>query len=82
LAPALPFSTAVGNREPHSYEPEIPCPNFTCKQKRKGRGSLEDFMSSLLVLTQKWVAWYRVLRYGKGFGFVDSLRHGLWLARS
>ena len=38
-------------------------------------------MSSLLVLRRKWIAWYRVLRYGKGFGFVDSVRYGLWLAR-
>jgi hypothetical protein len=39
-------------------------------------------MSSLQVLTRKWIAGYRVLRYGKGFGFVDSVRYGLWLARS
>jgi hypothetical protein len=39
-------------------------------------------MSSLLVLRRKWIAWYRVLRYGKGFGFVDSVRYGLRLARS
>ena len=39
-------------------------------------------MSSLLVLRRKWIAWYRVLRYGKRFGFVDSVRYGLWLARS
>ena len=25
--------------------------------------------------------WYRVLRYGKGFGLFDSVRFGLWLAR-
>jgi hypothetical protein len=34
------------------------------------------------LLTRKWIAWYRVLRYGKGFGFVNSVRYGLWLARS
>jgi hypothetical protein len=39
-------------------------------------------MSSLLVFRRKWIAWYRVLRYGKGLGFVDSVRYGLWLARS
>jgi hypothetical protein len=39
-------------------------------------------MSSLLVLRRKWIAWYRVLRYGKGFGFVDSVLYSLWLARS
>jgi hypothetical protein len=39
-------------------------------------------MSSLLVLRRKWIAWYRVLRYGKGFSFVDSVRYGLWLACS
>jgi len=39
-------------------------------------------MSSILVLMRKWNAFYRVLRHRKGFSFVDSLRHGLWLARS
>ena len=38
-------------------------------------------MSVILVLLRKWNAWYRVLRYRKGFGFVDSVRCGLWLAR-
>ena len=39
-------------------------------------------MPSLLVLRRKWIASYRVLRYGKGLGIVDSVRYGLWLARS
>lgn len=39
-------------------------------------------MSSLLILGRKWIACYRVLRYGKRFGFVDSVCFGLWLARS
>ena len=34
-----------------------------------------------LNFTRQWNKWYRVLRYGKGFGLFDSLRHGLWLAR-
>jgi hypothetical protein len=38
-------------------------------------------MSVILIFTRKWNAWYRVLRYGKGFGFIDSVRCGLWLAR-
>src|SRR5215469_14010864 len=29
----------------------------------------------------KWQQWYRVLRYRKGFGYFDSFRYGLWLAR-
>ncbi len=52
----------------------------TCKRVKAV--VLGGFMSSLLVLRRKWIAWYRVLRYGKGFGFVDSVRYGLWLARS
>ena len=35
----------------------------------------------ILILVSKWNAWYRVLRYSKGFGLLDSLRYGLWLAR-
>ena len=38
-------------------------------------------MSVILVLVRQWNAWYRVLRYGNGFSFVDSVRYGLWLAR-
>jgi hypothetical protein len=39
-------------------------------------------MSMTLMFVRKWVRWSRVLRYGKAFGFVDSMRYGLWLARS
>ena len=39
-------------------------------------------MSLILVFARKWVRCYRVLRYGKGFSFPDSVRYGLWLARS
>ena len=35
----------------------------------------------ILVFARKWNAWYRVLRYRKGFSFVESVRNGLWLAR-
>jgi hypothetical protein len=38
-------------------------------------------MSRILVFVRKWNAWYCVLRYGKGFNFVSSVRFGLWLAR-
>ena len=37
-------------------------------------------MSIILVLLRKWNVWYRVLRYRKGFSFVDSAHYGLWLA--
>jgi hypothetical protein len=37
--------------------------------------------SLILIFTRKWTKWYRVLRYGKGFGLFDSVRYGLWLAR-
>jgi hypothetical protein len=39
-------------------------------------------MSSVLNFTANWNKWYRVLRYCKGFGLFDSVRFGLWLARS
>jgi hypothetical protein len=39
-------------------------------------------MSSVLNFTANWNKWYRVLRYRKGFGPLDSLRFGLWLARA
>jgi hypothetical protein len=38
-------------------------------------------VSSILVLAANWNKWYRVLRYRKGFGLLDSVRLGLWLAR-
>jgi hypothetical protein len=37
-------------------------------------------MSMILVFTRKWNACFRVLRYGNGFSFVESVRYGLWLA--
>jgi hypothetical protein len=38
-------------------------------------------MSKVLMFTAKWAKWYRMLRYGKGFGRCSSVRSGLWLAR-
>jgi hypothetical protein len=39
-------------------------------------------MSVILVFTRKWTTWYGVLRSRNGFGFVESVRYGLWLARA
>jgi hypothetical protein len=39
-------------------------------------------MSPVLILLGKWNKWYGVLRYRKGFGLLDSVRYGLWLAHS
>ncbi len=39
-------------------------------------------MSSILIFTASWKKWFRVLRHRKGFGLFDSVRFGLWLARS
>jgi hypothetical protein len=39
-------------------------------------------MSMTLTFARIWVRWYRALRYGKAFSFADSVRYGLWLARS
>jgi hypothetical protein len=38
-------------------------------------------MFSTLSFIGKWKQRYRVLRYRKGFGLVDSVRYGLWLAQ-
>jgi len=39
-------------------------------------------MAQILSFVRKWHEWFRVLRYHKGFGLLDSVRYGLWLARS
>jgi len=39
-------------------------------------------MRTILIFTGKWNRWHRVLRCGKGFGLFESVRYGLWLARS
>jgi len=38
-------------------------------------------MSTILIFMANWRKWQRVLRCGKGFGLIDSVRFGLWLAR-
>ena len=38
-------------------------------------------MSKMLILSRNWSSWYRVLHYRNGFGFAESVRYGLWLAR-
>jgi hypothetical protein len=39
-------------------------------------------MAATLTLIRKWKASYQVLHYRNGFGFIASVRYGLWLARS
>lgn len=38
-------------------------------------------MSIVPVLMRKWNKWYGVLRHRNGFGLLDAMRFGLWLAR-
>jgi len=38
-------------------------------------------MSATLIFIANWRKWQRVVRHHKGFGFFDSVRFGLWLAR-
>ena len=38
-------------------------------------------MFSTLNFIGEWKQWYRVLRYRNGFGVLDSVRYGLWLAQ-
>ena len=42
----------------------------------------EGAMVQIFTFAREWSKWYRVLRYRKGFGLLDSVRYGLWLARS
>lgn len=39
-------------------------------------------MSPVLLFIREWNKWYRVLRNRKGFGLLDSVRYGVWLAHS
>jgi len=39
-------------------------------------------MSTVLFFMSNWRRWQRVLRCRKGFGLIDSVHFGLWLARS
>jgi|HubBroStandDraft_4_1064222.scaffolds.fasta_scaffold80030_2 hypothetical protein len=39
-------------------------------------------MPLVLKFIRKWNKWYRVLRCRKGFGLLDSVRYGFWLAHS
>jgi hypothetical protein len=55
------------------------CPYRTCKNAMHKRGGA---MSPVLIFLRKWNNWYRVLRYRKGFGLLDSVRYGLWLAHT
>jgi hypothetical protein len=55
------------------------CPYRTCKNVMQERGGA---MPLVLKFIRKWNKWYRVLRYRKGFGLLDYVRYGLWLAHS
>jgi len=39
-------------------------------------------MSLVFMFLRSWKKWYRVLRYRNGFGLLDSVRYGLWLAHN
>lgn len=59
------------------WHPVCPTP---CRPKGT-QMSGEGARSMILVLIGKWSRWFRVLRYRKGFGLLDSVRYGFWLAR-
>ena len=52
------------------------------RQEFETASSSGGVMSVILTFASKWVRWYGVLRHAKEFSFVDSVRYGLWLARS
>ena len=52
------------------------------EQRVTQAGERSNAMSAVLNFTATWKKWCSVLRYRKGFGLLDSLRFGLWLARS
>jgi hypothetical protein len=39
-------------------------------------------MSISLSLLRKWNVWFGVLRHRNGFSLIESVRYGLWLART
>ena len=39
-------------------------------------------MSPVFLFIRKWDEWYRVLRNHMGFGLLDAVRYGVWLAHS
>jgi hypothetical protein len=55
------------------------CLYRTCKNVMQERGGA---MSLVFIFIRRWNKWYRVLRYRKGFGLLDSVRYGLWLAHT
>jgi hypothetical protein len=55
------------------------CPYRMCKEAMHVKGGA---MSLVFIFIRRWNKWYRVLRYRKGFGLLDSVRYGLWLAHS
>ncbi len=58
---------------------------MTAAAHRRGQSAQRvrrNRMFSTLSFIGKWKQWYRVLRYRKGFGLLDSVRYGLWLAHS
>jgi hypothetical protein len=40
----------------------------------------EGAMAQIFTFVREWSKWYCVLRHHKGFGRLDSLRYGHWLA--
>jgi hypothetical protein len=38
-------------------------------------------MRLIFNFARKWSRWYGVLRFGNGFGLLDSVRYRLWLVR-
>ena len=46
------------------------------------RQTREMHMAAIFTFARRWNKWYRVLRHSKDFGPLDSMRYGLWLARS
>jgi len=55
----------------------LPLPHVQDVMQKRGGA-----MSLVLIFLRKWNKWYCVLRYRKGFGLLDSVRYGFWLAHS
>lgn len=51
------------------------------KGARDVAGTCLAASESLLVKLTAWRRWYCVLRHRNGFGLLESVRFGLWLAR-
>jgi len=71
----------LGASSPASHWRSAPCRRRSaCGALVATRVQRRRWVMSFAVKVAAWRKWYRVLRHRKGFGLLDSVRFGLWLA--